>query len=151
MVVPSLLIEHFLKACFLLFLYFFKDNFWVLQKYVIMEKHQTFYIFRRRITTLSMSVLAISLLMFIQLLSTLDAWVGSDTRMTLFIPTQPSWRETASSGWSDTLFPVPSEPSAYSGGRGGWALRFLRVPREWFFKLSLYKILLVFFHQSSLM
>lgn len=98
MVVPSLLIEHFLKACFLLFLYFFKDNFWVLQKYVIMEKHQTFYIFRRRITTLSMNVLAISLLMFIQLLSTLDAWVGSDTRMTLFIPTQPSWRETASSG-----------------------------------------------------
>lgn len=40
-----------------------------------------------------MSVLANYSLIFTQLLSTLDAWVGSNTLMTLFILIQPSWRE----------------------------------------------------------
>lgn len=65
-----------------------------------------------------MSVLANYSLIFTQLLSTLDAWVGSNTLMTLFILIQPSWREAGSSGWNATLFPVLLEPPAYTGRDG---------------------------------
>lgn len=62
-----------------------------------------------------MSVLANYSLLFTQLLSTLDAWVSSNTLMTLFILTQLYWREVGSYKWNDTLFPMPLESPAYMG------------------------------------
>ena len=46
--------------------------------------------FRKRVTTLSVNFLPNYSLIFIQLLSTVDAWVDSNTLMTLFIlPNHP--------------------------------------------------------------
>lgn len=80
MAVPCLSMESFLKAFFVLFLYFFKDDLWLLQKYVIMRKLKSLH-FRKKVTTLSVSFLSNYSLMFIQVLSTLNASVSSNTLM----------------------------------------------------------------------
>lgn len=131
------------------FLFMFSKVILSFTKVCYNKKYKNLYILRTRITILSMNVLSNNSLIFMQSLSTLDAWVGSDILVTLFILTQPSWRKRLVSGWNEDLSPVPLEPSAYTEGRGNTEIA--QSPKRNIFKLNLYKTCLVCFRQSPIM
>lgn len=86
------------------------------------------------ITTLSLNVVFNYSLTFIQLLSTLDAWVGSNTPMALFILTQHPGERLA---FLDEMIPFLQchwNPWLYSVVGEEVEHRFIRVPREPFLK-----------------
>lgn len=86
------------------------------------------------ITTLSLNVVSNYSLTFIQLLSTLDAWVGSNTPMALFILTQHPGERLAFLDETIPFLQCHWNPLVIQcAGRGG-GRRFIRVPREPFLK-----------------
>lgn len=113
------------------FLFMFSKVILSFTKVCYNKKYKNLYILRTRITILSMNVLSNNSLIFMQSLSTLDAWVGSDILVTLFILTQPSWRKRLV--LLDEMRTCPQCLwSPLLTQKGGATLRLLRVPRETF-------------------